>query len=168
VRRAIGPKLRKLLYVVFALLALLGANSGYLASITALEWLTGATYQNYFYFLMFLGHLVLGLILLAPFLVFGVIHMRNSRGRRNRRAIRVGYALFTASCGVLLTGLLLVRVEGVIDLVFRDGDEWVVVDFKTDDDIDQLLERYAPQASWYIDAATRLLGGRARAVLLSV
>jgi ATP-dependent exoDNAse (exonuclease V) beta subunit len=59
-------------------------------------------------------------------------------------------------------------VEGVIDLVFRDGDEWVVVDFKTDDDIDQLLERYAPQASWYIDAATRLLGGRARAVLLSV
>ncbi len=116
VRRAIGPKLRKLLYVVFALLALLGANSGYLASITALEWLTGATYQNYFYFLMFLGHLVLGLILLAPFLVFGVIHMRNSRGRRNRRAIRVGYALFIASCGVLLTGLLLVRVEGVIDL----------------------------------------------------
>ena len=116
VRRAIGPRLRKLLYVVFALLALLGANSGYLASITALEWLTGATYQNYFYFLMFLGHLVLGLILLAPFLVFGVIHMRNSFGRRNRRAIRVGYALFTAACGVLLTGLLLVRVEGVIDL----------------------------------------------------
>jgi len=116
VRRAIGPKLRKLLYVVFALLALLGANSGYLASITALEWLTGATYQNYFYFLMFLGHLVLGLALLIPFLVFGVIHMRNSRGRRNRRAIRVGYALFTVSCAVLLTGLLLVRIEGVIDL----------------------------------------------------
>lgn len=116
VRRAIGPKLRKLLYVVFALLALLGANSGYLASITAIQWLTGRTYENYFYFLMFLGHLVLGLLLIVPFIVFGVIHMLNSRGRRNRRAIRVGYALFAACCGVLLTGLLLVRIENVIDL----------------------------------------------------
>jgi len=58
--------------------------------------------------------------------------------------------------------------EGVIDLVFRDGDDWVVVDFKTDDDTDQIIERYSPQARWYVDATERLLGGRARAVLLSV
>jgi len=59
-------------------------------------------------------------------------------------------------------------VEGVIDLVFRNGDEWVVIDFKTDDDTSQLTERYSLQAGWYVDATCRLLGGRARAVLLSV
>ncbi len=58
--------------------------------------------------------------------------------------------------------------EGVIDLVFREGDDWVVVDFKTDADTGELIERYGPQASWYIDAVERLLGGRARAVLLGV
>lgn len=92
--KAIGPRLRRLLYVVFALLALVGANSGYHASVTALEWFTGETYQNYFYFLMFLGHLVLGLLIKVPFVVFGVLHMRNTWRRRNRRAVRVGYALF--------------------------------------------------------------------------
>ncbi|HUG19303.1 MAG TPA: hypothetical protein VMM56_10020, partial [Planctomycetaceae bacterium] len=53
---AIGPKLKKLLHVVFALLALLGANSLYLGVITFLEWQRGETYQNQFYLVMFLGH----------------------------------------------------------------------------------------------------------------
>jgi tetratricopeptide (TPR) repeat protein len=114
--RAVGPRLRKLLYVVFALLAPLGANSGYLASITAFEAITGRTYQNYFYQFMFLGHLVLGFILIVPFIVFGVVHMLNSRNRRNRRAVRVGYALFAASILVLLTGVLLTRIAGFFEL----------------------------------------------------
>ena len=59
-------------------------------------------------------------------------------------------------------------VEGVIDLVFKANAEWVVVDFKTDEDRSCLLEEYAPQAQWYADAAAQLLGGSARAVLLSV
>ena len=114
--RAVGPKLRKLLFVVFALLALLGANSGYLASITALEAYTGETYQNYFYFLMFLGHVALGLLFIVPFVVFGAIHIKNARHRRNRKAVNVGYALFAVSIIVLVTGLLLVRIEGLFDL----------------------------------------------------
>ncbi len=114
--KAIGPRLRRLLYVVFALLALLGANSGYLASVTVLEWFTGETYQNYFYFLMFLGHLVLGLLIIVPFVVFGVAHMFNTWKRRNRRAVRVGYALFAVCIAVLITGLMLVRISGVFDL----------------------------------------------------
>src|SRR5712691_2732614 len=69
--RAVTPGLRKLLYVVFGLLALLGANSLYLVAITALEAATKQTYQNYFYQFMFLGHLVLGLIFIVPFVVFG-------------------------------------------------------------------------------------------------
>ncbi len=110
--RAVTPGLRKLLYVILAMLALIGANSGYLASITVLEWATGQTYQNYFYQYMFLGHLALGLLFLAPFFVFAILHMRNAYNRRNRRAVRVGYALFGMSTVVLLTGVLLMRVGG--------------------------------------------------------
>ena len=110
---AITPGLRKLFYVVLGLLALLGANSVYLASVTVLEAVTGHVYQNYFYQLMFLGHVVLGLLLVAPFIVFGVQHMRNSWKRKNKRAVRVGYTLFAVSIIVLLSGILLVRVGGI-------------------------------------------------------
>lgn len=113
---AIGPKLKKLLYVLFALLALLGANSLYLATITFLEWQRGETYQNYFYMSMFLGHIGLGLLFLVPFLIFGFIHLFTARKRKNKRAIRVGYALFSVSLVVLATGLLLIRVGDVFDL----------------------------------------------------
>jgi tetratricopeptide (TPR) repeat protein len=112
---AVSPGLRKLLYFLFALLALLGANSAYLAGVTALDWATGRTYENWFYQYMFLGHLGLGLLLLVPFLVFGVLHMLRTRQRKNRRAVRVGYALFACSILVLASGLLLLRV-GVFDL----------------------------------------------------
>jgi len=103
--------LGKLLSVVFALAALLGVNSVYLVSITALEWFTGLTYQNYFYQYMFLVHLVLGLLIVLPVVVFGVIHLRNARHRSNRRAVRVGYALFAVCLLLLATGLTLMRVE---------------------------------------------------------
>jgi len=109
---AITPRLRKFLYVVFALVALLVANAVYLASITATEWFTGETIQNYFYQYMFLAHLVLGLLLVVPFLIFGIGHMRASWHRRNRRAIKIGYALFWSGVGVLITGVLLTRVSG--------------------------------------------------------
>jgi tetratricopeptide (TPR) repeat protein len=112
---AITPGLRKLFWVVLGLLAVLGANSAYLASITVLEALSGHAYQNYFYQVMFLGHVLLGLLLIVPFVAFGTIHMLNTWRRKNRRAVRVGYALFVVSLVVLVTGVLLVRV-GTIDL----------------------------------------------------
>ena len=112
----IGKRLKRLLFVVFALLSLLCANSLYLATITFLEWQRGETYQNQFYMVMFLGHVVLGLIFLVPFVVFGLIHMLTARKRKNKRAIRVGYSLFVVSLVVLGTGLLLVRVGDVFDL----------------------------------------------------
>ncbi len=109
--RAVGPRLRLVLYLVFGLVALLGANSAYLASITFLEWVKGLTYQNYFYQCMFLAHLILGLLLVAPFVLFGAFHIRNAHGRPNRRAVKVGYLLFAISLIVLITGLLLMRVD---------------------------------------------------------
>ncbi len=110
--RAVSPRLRRLLYFIFALVALLGANAAYLASITAFEWAQNQTYQNYFYQYMFLAHLVLGLLLVVPFVVFGSFHMLAARNRRNRRAVRIGYLLFGASLIVLVSGLLLTRIAG--------------------------------------------------------
>ena len=110
--RAVGPRLRVVLYIVFALVALLGANSVYLLSITGLEKVTGYLYQNYFYQMMFLAHLVLGLLLLLPFIIFGIGHIKNSYNRTNRRAVRVGYALFVVSLILLFSGVALMRVKG--------------------------------------------------------
>ena len=109
--RAVGPRLRVLLAVVFALFALLGANSVYLSAITFLEWWRGLTYQNYFYMVMFGAHLVLGLLIVVPVIVFGIIHIRNSHNRPNRRAVRVGYALFAIAIVLLVSGLALMRFD---------------------------------------------------------
>jgi len=114
--KAVGPRLHKLLVAVLLLVALLVANSVFLAAITALEWYSGKSYQDYFYMLMFLAHLVLGLLLVVPLIVFGCIHMAITFRRKNRRAVRAGYALFLASIVVLATGILLVRISGVYDL----------------------------------------------------
>ena len=69
-RRAVSPRLRKLLDVVFGLFALLAVNSTYLVGVSLLEWARGETYQNWFYLVMFLGHLALGLLIIVPVLVF--------------------------------------------------------------------------------------------------
>ncbi len=110
--RAVGPRLRIVLAIVFTLVALLAANSAYLVSITLLEWLQGLSYQNYFYQYMFLAHLALGLLLLLPFIIFGIGHIKNSHDRPNRRAVRVGYALFFVSILLLVSGLALMRISG--------------------------------------------------------
>ncbi len=107
--RAVGPRLRLVLYVIFGLVAVLGANSVYLASITFLEYVKGLTYENYFYQGMFLVHLALGLLLVVPVVVFGVIHIRNAHDRPNRRAVRMGYLLFGTALVLLLSGLALMR-----------------------------------------------------------
>ncbi len=112
--RAIGPRLRVLLYFIFALVAILAANSVYLSAITFLEWLKSdpnSTYQSWFYMVMFGTHLGLGLLLVLPVVIFGFIHMRNAYDRTNRRAVKVGYLLFATSLIVLITGLLLTRID---------------------------------------------------------
>jgi len=108
---AVGPRLRVLMWFVYLLVALLGANSVYLGGVTFLSWNSGRTYENWFYMLMFAGHLTLGLLLVGPFVVFLGIHLLNTRLRKNKRAIRVGYALLFASLAVLITGLLLMRID---------------------------------------------------------
>ncbi len=154
--RAVGPRLRVLLGALFALVALLGANSAYLVAIRMLEWTRGVTYQNYFYQFMFLGHLVLGLLLVVPFVVFGLIHIKNSHDRPNRRAVRVGYALFTISVAVLVSGVLLMRLEGFYlkDPRYRDPMYWLHVLSPLGAVWLYILHRLAgPRIQWRVGAA---------------
>jgi tetratricopeptide (TPR) repeat protein len=116
VRKAIGPRLRIVFNVMLVLLALIGANSAYLMGVKALEWWTTQTYQDYFYICMFLMHIVVGILIVVPFLVFGILHMRNTKDRKIRRTVRIGYTLFGLCIVILLTGVALVRIEGVLDL----------------------------------------------------
>src|SRR5687768_15872549 len=127
--RAVGPRLRVVLFIIFGLVALLGANSSYLLSIKVLEKATGNLYQNYFYQMMFLAHLVLGLLLLLPFIIFGIGHMKNSWNRPNKRAVRVGYGLFAVSVILLFSGVVLMRVEGfeIRDPRLRSVSYWAHV-----------------------------------------
>src|ERR1041385_8439404 len=98
--RAVGPRLLVLLLFGFGLVAVLAANSVYLGAITFLEWLkadSNQTYQNWFYMVMFGAHLGLGLLLVGPVIVFGAVHIKNAHDRPNRRAVKVGYLLFSRS-----------------------------------------------------------------------
>ena len=113
--RAIGPRLRVLLNVVFGLFAILGANSFYLTTITALNWLESkknVSYENYFYQLMFLAHLGLGVLITLPVVIFGVVHMLNTYQRPNRKTVYVGYALLVTALVLLFTGFGLMRFAG--------------------------------------------------------
>ena len=115
---AVGPRLAKLLFAVFGLFALLVVDSVYLLGVRGLEAATGQTYQNWFYLILFLLHLVLGALLLLPAVGFGCAHWWRARSRPNRRAVAVGYALFTAVLLLLASGVVLTRLEGI--LVVKD------------------------------------------------
>jgi ATP-dependent exoDNAse (exonuclease V) beta subunit len=58
--------------------------------------------------------------------------------------------------------------EGVIDLLFREGDVWHVVDFKTDNDLEQRRAIYEVQVQWYVWAVQQITGQPAKGWLLAV
>ena len=66
--------------------------------------------------------------------------------------------------GALLNGAV---VSGAVDLLYRDGDEWIVVDYKTDRGADAgvLRERYTPQGAAYAVAVEAATGGVVREVV---
>ncbi|MBV6431906.1 MAG: ATP-dependent helicase/nuclease subunit A [Bryobacteraceae bacterium] len=59
-------------------------------------------------------------------------------------------------------------LEGVIDLAFEEEGGWVVVDFKTDLDVETMAARYRAQLAWYAVALERITGRPVRAYLLAV
>ncbi len=119
-----------LLWGSFGLFALLTVNSVYLVGIRILGLSTGESYENWFYLTMFLAHLILGLVIILPVIVFRFAHMRRVSDHPNRRAVKAGYALFIAALIVLGTGLVLVRIEGLIDIrdpALRSAAWWLHV-----------------------------------------
>jgi tetratricopeptide (TPR) repeat protein len=108
-RPVLTPALRRLLTVVLFLFGLLAVNSAYLASVTLLEAITGATYQNGLYLALFLVHLAIGLLLLLPALLFGALHLRRAWHRPNRYAVRAGIGLYLGLIALLVSGVLLTR-----------------------------------------------------------
>jgi len=116
--------------VVFGLFGLLAVNSFYLSSVRVAEAATGETYQNWFYISMFLLHLLVGALFVVPVIWFGLAHLRNARNRPNRRAVRVGYALFATALLLVASGVVLTRIEGVItvnDTAVRGLAYWIHV-----------------------------------------
>ncbi|MGH9346209.1 MAG: UvrD-helicase domain-containing protein [Vicinamibacterales bacterium] len=59
-------------------------------------------------------------------------------------------------------------VEGHVDLVFDDGEAFVIVDFKTDHELDGAVDRYRRQVQMYAAAIRMATGRRARGVLMRV
>src|SRR5437764_6711206 len=80
---AIGPRLRVLLLIIFAAVAILGASGIYLVALRLLEWYTQHSYETQFSLWMFLLHLAVGVAILGPFLFFGIVHLITARNRPN-------------------------------------------------------------------------------------
>jgi ATP-dependent helicase/nuclease subunit A len=59
-------------------------------------------------------------------------------------------------------------VSGAVDLLYLAGEQWVIVDYKTDRDADEavLRERYLPQGAAYAVAVERATGRAVREVVL--
>jgi len=61
-----------------------------------------------------------------------------------------------------------VVVDGIVDLLFREGSTWTVVDFKTDREIERAEAEYTKQAALYAVAVMRATGQGASAALVRV
>ena len=112
----VGRGMRKLLLGVLVLFALLVVNSAYLGAITYRQWLTGESLEDAVYLSMFLGHLLLGLAITVPVLVYGAMHLRRAIRRPNRLAVRLGLVLFACVIVLLLTGFGLTRGIPLVEL----------------------------------------------------
>ena len=126
----VTPGMRKLLLGVLVLFALLVVNSAYLGTITWRQWLTGESLEDAVYLSMFFGHLLLGLAITVPVLVYGVMHLGRAIGRPNRLAVRLGLVLLGCVVLLLATGFGLTRgIPGVElrDPVLRSVAYWAHV-----------------------------------------
>jgi hypothetical protein len=106
-RKSVGPRLRVVLWILFGLVAAIVPNSLFMGGITFLNWRTGTSYEDSFYLWNYFAHIVLGLLIVLPFLGFCIAHIRNTWNRKNWRAIRAGWAVFISGLIVLLTGFFI-------------------------------------------------------------
>jgi tetratricopeptide (TPR) repeat protein/tryptophan-rich sensory protein len=113
------PALWVLLFLVFSAVAVLGASGAYLGSVSLLDWVNrarGVTYSTTFTLWMFLAHGIVGVLVLVPFVVFGVWHFKKGSKLSNKAAIRRGLWLFALGLVIGVTGLALFQFEGLPQL----------------------------------------------------
>jgi ATP-dependent helicase/nuclease subunit A len=87
------------------------------------------------------------------------------------RYVEIPFALEVPAAELGLGGPRETLLHGTIDLVFREGREWFVVDYKTDSTVNRLpalTEYYAPQVRLYAKFWSRLTGAPARGGLFFV
>lgn len=101
--------LKRSLRLLLLITGLLVIDSVYLLSVTLLEQAGAGDYQGYAYLVLFLLHLLLGLLAIPLLLWFGIRHLRRALRHPNRYAVAAGLALFAGSLLLLLTGVLLTR-----------------------------------------------------------
>ena len=89
-QQVVTTPMRRLLLAVLVAVAVLIINSVYLATVSLIQWWTNEPLENAFYQSMFLFHLVLGLGVVLPALVFIGMHLRRAIQRPNRIAVRLG------------------------------------------------------------------------------
>ena len=101
--------MRRLLVVVLVVISLLVVDSVYLSVVSFVQWMTGQIIENAFYQVMFLVHLVLGVLVIVPTLLFGAMHLRRAISRPNRTAVRLGLGLFVTVVLLFISGVALTR-----------------------------------------------------------
>src|SRR5262249_28098038 len=124
---AVSPRLRILLALIFAAVAILGASGIYLLAISVLEIVKKPqTFQNFFSLSMILVHVLVGVAIILPFLFFGFGHLSSAKNRPNRRAVRLGISLFITGIAVWVTGCALIHLPGVPQLPDGTIARWIV------------------------------------------
>ncbi len=150
-RPVVGPKLRRLLLLLLLLFSLLLINSVYLATLSLMEHISGELLQDTGYQFMFLAHLALGILIVLPVIIYGVIHWHNAHHRPNRRAIAAGMATFVLSIMVLISGFLLMR-----------GFPWAEINHPDTRRLVYWLHVIAPLLAIWLFVLHRLAGKRFR------
>ena len=143
--------MRRVLVIALVLLSLLVIDSIYLAGVSFVQWLTGTFIENAFYQVMFLVHLLLGLIVILPTLVFACMHLRRAISRPNRIAVRLGLALFSTTLVLFISGIALTR-----------GLPWFELKDEVSRAIIYWLHVIAPIVGLWLFVLHRLVGPRIR------
>jgi ATP-dependent exoDNAse (exonuclease V) beta subunit len=92
--------------------------------------------------------------------VAALAHPLLERARKSRDVRRESPA-----CAVDASGQ---SIEGILDLAFAEDSGWMVVDFKTDAEIDDSRAKYERQVALYVEAVSKATGKPARGALLMV
>ena len=144
--------MRRLLVVVLVVISLLIVDSVYLSVVSFVQWLTtDQVIENAFYQVMFLGHLVLGVLIIVPTLIFGAMHLRRAVSRPNRTAVRLGIGLFVTILLLFISGIALTR-----------GLPWFELKHETSRALTYWLHVITPIVAIWLFILHRLVGPRIR------